>query len=104
MTTPFPDRPDHDDFKLMSEIVRELDALGDNSTPLPEIITDPDLASLLYMAEQRALRVERMLASMDSPLAPDVVYTSLWLEAFKIGIEFQKRRDPRPANGDSSQN
>ena len=53
------------------------------------------------MAEQRALRVEQMLAAMDSPMDPQVVYTSVWMEAFKSGVEFQKRRDRSQSSEDS---
>jgi hypothetical protein len=53
----------------MSEVVRELDSAGDADVPLPEIVTDIDLASMTYMAEQRALRAQQLLASMNPPLA-----------------------------------
>ena len=79
--TSFPGRPEHDDFWLMAEVLQDLNNAGDDGVPVAKIVSDIDLDSLVYMAEQRALRVEQMLAAMDSPMDPQVVYTSVWMEA-----------------------
>ena len=99
--TSFPGRPEHDDFWLMAEVLQDLNNAGDDGVPVAKIVSDIDLDSLVYMAEQRALRVEQMLAAMDSPMDPQVVYTSVWMEAFKSGVEFQKRRDRSQSSEDS---
>lgn len=98
-----PGQPDHDDFWLMVEVVQDLNNAGDDGVPLTKIVSDIDLPSLVYMAEQRALRVEQVLASMDTPMDPQVVYASVWMEAFKSGVEFQKRLDARKARGNGPQ-
>jgi hypothetical protein len=98
-----PGQPDHEDFWLMVEIVQDLNNAGDDDVPLTKIVSDIDLPSLTYMAEQRAMRVEQILESMDTPLDPQIAYASVWMEAFKSGIEFQKRRDLRKATGDDPQ-
>lgn len=93
--TSVPGQPEHDDFWLMAEVVQDLNNAGDDGVPLTKIVSDVDLDSLVYVAQQRALRAEQMLATMDPPPDLDVVYTSLWMEAFKSGVEFQKRKDRR---------
>lgn len=83
----------------MAEVLQDLNNAGDDGVPLPKIVSDIDIDSLVYVAEQRAMRVQEMLASMDPPLQTDVVYSSVWMEAFKAGVEFQKRRDRRQGTG-----
>lgn len=90
----FPNRPNHPDFWLMAEIVQDMDAAAEDKVGLQRIIGDIDLQSLAYVAEQRAMRAA-MWAKSD-PLAsadPIAQLGGMWIDAFKAGVEFQKRRN-----------
>lgn len=84
----FPNRPDHPDFWLMAEIVQDLDAAADDRIALERILGPVDAASLAYMAEQRGLRAAMFLSRDRMNLA----MAAAWVDAFKAGMEFQKRR------------
>lgn len=94
MTT-FPDRPDHDDFWLMAEIVQDLNTAGDDGVDLPRIVSDIDAPSLAYMSIQRALRAQSVLRSLNPVPDLEIFLSGLWIEGFKAGVEFQKRRGRR---------
>lgn len=76
-------RPDHDDFWLMAEVVQDLDAAAldvgvERTIPV-------DIHSLSYMAVQRGLRVPNR----------DCIETFgvAWIDGFAAGMNFQKRRE-----------
>lgn len=95
LVTSFPDRPDHDDFWLMAEIVQDLNTAGDDGVDLSRIVSDIDAASLVYMAVQRTRRSQDVLTSMNPVPDLEVFLSGLWIEGFKAGVEFQKRRGRR---------
>ena len=68
---------------------------------MPRIVGDIDTDSLVYMAEQRALRAHQTLAAMGPALDLEVLFTAVWIEAFKAGAEFQKRRLRSSGGGDT---
>ena len=84
-------RPDHDDFWLMAEVVQDMDAAADEGNFDRIIRPVVDMESLAYVAEQRAMRVV-------GPLASQEVYVKLqaaWLDAFIAGALYQKRKMER---------
>jgi len=88
----FPDRPDHPDFRLLSEIVQDMDAQADLGVPLDQLI-DFDPASLFYLADQRLIRVSgttRWYETMSPRLRQALI--GFYLDAFSIGIGFERRR------------
>ncbi len=88
----FPRRPDHDDFWLMAAIIQDLDAAADDGVALERIAGDIDLDSLLYMAEQRALRGAQAALGGRRDADLETWLAGAWVDAFKAGMEFQKRR------------
>jgi hypothetical protein len=76
----FPDRPSHPDFWRLVSVVNQIDgAATEGGKSVEEIYADiADLPSVLYMAEQRGLRigVDRVPAQI------------LWLDAFAAGVRF----------------
>ena len=80
------ERPDHDDFWLMAEVVQDLD---DAATDVGIERTIPvDIESLSYMAIQRGLRV-----TDKTTIEPFAV---AWIDGFTAGLNFQKRRANTP--------
>lgn len=88
--TSFPGRPDHPDFWLLAEVVTNQDNKSENvSTKEEQLgqVADPD--SLLYVAQQRALRALGPKASTGQ-LAR---MAAVWLDAFMAGAAFQAKKD-----------
>lgn len=97
MTTPrydpdFPNRPQHDDFFALADEVRTLDELGDKGISLEDIaiLSGFDLDSLLYMANQRALRANKLFA--DSPAPQEAKLSANWIDGFMAGLRLGKKR------------
>lgn len=91
MSDDFPNRPDHDDFRLMAEVVRGLDSAADDGTSFDQLITpliDPE--SLAYMASQRGLRAYTMLS-----VGGQVHLSAAWLDGFVAGALYQKTKTKR---------
>ena len=55
----FPDRPQHPDFDVLSQAVIRTDGLADKGLTVQDIfiLAGLDFDSILYMAQQRALRM-----------------------------------------------
>lgn len=88
-----PMRPDHPDFRRLSEIVLQFDAQADvPGTNIDDLVKQSiDSPSATYMALQRALRIK---AATGSELS--LVYLSAaWLEGLVAGIRFEQRRLPK---------
>lgn len=79
----------------MAEIVQDLNSAGDDGVDLSRIVSDIDAPSLAYMSIQRALRAQSVLRSMNPVPDLEVFLSGLWIEGFKAGVEFQKRRGRR---------
>ena len=81
------ERPDHDDFWLMSEVVLDLDAAADDKIAMERIIGGIDLASLAYMSTGRVVHGLGMVKA--NPVA---AMGGCWIDGFMAGLNFQKRR------------
>lgn len=91
----FPNRPDTADFWLLAEVVQDFDSAADDGTPIDRLIAPiVDMDSLVYMAQQRALRAQMadnpLIAQSKLPL--EVKLAGLWMEGFAAGAQFQKRK------------
>lgn len=99
MTDPrFPNRPDHPDFWIMAEAVQDFDSAADDGTAMPRIVESMvDLDSLLYMAEQRALRAAKMVNPFmaRTPDTERIKLQSMWIDAFMAGALYQKYKSER---------
>lgn len=85
--TEFPNRPTHDDFWLLCEIVQDYDSAADDGATVEQLVNPVvDLESLLYTAEQRALRASKALRD------PFLALQAMWLDAFIVGALYQKRK------------
>jgi hypothetical protein len=94
----FPDRPQHEDFQRISEIVRRFDELADKGMDLMDvaILKGLDMASLVYMAKQRALRA--LNSYLDYPADATNEETRLaasWLDGFMAGRDFGAQVEER---------
>lgn len=85
-------RPDHDDFWLMAEVVQDLDSAADDGTAMERIIGQIDLESLAYVASQRILRIPGATAAQAATLGAQ------WIDGFMTGVNFNKRRTERQEN------
>lgn len=92
-------RPDHEDFWLLSQVVIDNDTVADNETmPFEDRIgqvIDPE--SLTYMARQRALRVTGPFATTRD----QAKFAAIYMDAFMAGATFQaekiKRQNGQPS-------
>lgn len=89
-----PNRPDHPDYRRISEIVLALDALVEAGTPLDTAAAATqggdrnaaDLDSVTYTAIQRA----RHLGSGCGPTLVRAM-AAMWLEGFTVGLAFEQK-------------
>lgn len=96
---PFPGRPSHPDMQALSEIVVALDSMADNAETfdlVAEINERVDFESLMHLAFQRLLRVGAATILTSPDLAQ--VATSLYCDAFMVGVEFGRRRAAEAAD------
>lgn len=99
--TPFPGRPDHADFRRLSEIVIAQDTKADSGVVTPDNLGDYlapmiDPTSVRYMATNRARMRLHGLLSAGEVTAGDLVATLAggWLDGFTAGWRF---RDGAPS-------
>lgn len=91
----FPGRPEHEDFRVLVDIVLHQDGLTeDRHFDFPaHLATMVDPESLEHMATQRALRVlagiGRNPANNPTLLA---ALAGMYLDAFMVGCQFERRR------------
>lgn len=82
----YPDRPDHEDFRRLASIVSAQDvfahALG-GFEPMLAPVADVD--SVIYVAQQRAVRVRRDLGS-----DPTTAIVVTWIDGFMAGQAFAR--------------
>jgi hypothetical protein len=91
----FPNRPDHPDMRALAEVIQDLDAQADLGVDLSQLM-DVDLLSLMYLADQRLMRVSgttRWYETLSAKLHTAMI--GLYYDAFTVGVEFEKRRHPR---------
>lgn len=81
----FPDRPNHPDFWLISQVLIDTDAQMDNNTsPFEDTVgrvVDPK--TLLYVAQQRGIR-----SGIQNP-GVRMKLEAAWMDAFMAGAQFQ---------------
>lgn len=98
--TEFPNRPDTPDFWRLSAVLIDQDAYADDPQPgvrVDERITQViDPASLLYAANQRALRAIALL-DMSAPVS---ALGAIWVDAFLAGTEYQARKSAELKDGE----
>lgn len=85
-------RPEHHDFWRLVTVVNEGDDQADLGVPIPEIMTDlVDMESLIYMADQRVMRIERSSRAMRNLTAEGrAAVVALYIDAFRTGVRFQQ--------------
>jgi hypothetical protein len=92
MTDPFPQRPDHPDFWMLSRIVIDLDKRAEApDMPFADMIAAVvDIRSVMYMASQRALRAA-------GPVVPTRFHhgklQAAWVDGFMTGARYQAEKD-----------
>jgi hypothetical protein len=92
-----PDRPDHVDFRLLSEVVQDLDRQAEFGIPIPQLI-HADEESLIYLANQRMLRVLGPgWLTLHGQLKLNLL--AAYLDAFTIGASFANRRNSGTETG-----
>ena len=84
-------RPDHDDFWLMAEVVQDLDAAADDELTI-ERISDVDVNSMGYVALQRGKRLAAAESNLNVPFIAEVFAGGAWIDGFLTGVNFQKRK------------
>lgn len=82
----FPDRPQHPDFARLAAVVCENDQKAETGHA-DAVMGQIDLPSLVYMAEQRILRVKMLLP----PGAPAL--QALYFDAFFAGMAYARAKD-----------
>lgn len=87
----FPDRPQHEDFYLLSEVVQENDRLAEQASADVFKIAGVDQASAIYMIQGR---LDRFLDSRGAHRTQAVLVPSMgmWLDGFAAGVAFNQRR------------
>jgi len=113
----FFNRPDHDDFWILSEIIIDSDEVATQQSLMDAIDGYIDLDSLVYMAQQRALRALRVETEQELIEGKEAiaVLASVWMDAFVTGIRYEKKKnskedtgigsssDPRISNADNNE-
>lgn len=98
----FPNRPDSDDFKLLSKIITEM-LSKDSMTFLPDELNNLNIdpKSVLYMGSQRILA---LVNHMKTQVTPDLyvemgrpqfsaLLTTMYIEAFLMGAHYIDERE-----------
>lgn len=88
----FPDRPDTLDFARLSSILNAQDAIAD-MLGFDEAL-DVDLKSLQYAARNR-IQASLITGAMTG-MPPEAIIEMLYIDAFQLGVGFQKRGGHRP--------
>jgi hypothetical protein len=96
-TPEHPNRPDHPDFRLMAEVVQDLDAQAELGVPVTKLI-GVDEPSLRYLAEQRCIRVFGA-GFLSAPLQLRASLMALYWDAFTLGSSFTNRRSSGTETG-----
>jgi hypothetical protein len=82
----YPNRPEHPDFWLLSQVLIDNDAVADSGESFEDIMARYiDVESVAYAVNQRALRAV-------GPMATNAVrakYGAVWLDGFLAGVRYQ---------------
>lgn len=86
----YPARPQHPDFWRLVEVITQLDGAVTEGGKAPQEIlaADVDLDSLMYLIQQRVLRVTMAAPALQS-VEPALM--AVYLEAFALGTRFAQR-------------
>lgn len=87
----FPDRPTHEDFVRLSEIVQENDFKAERLGYNPLQMADVDEKSLLYFLENRLGTFARLtgVEFLADPRNQSLL-SALWIDAFVAGRAFER--------------
>ena len=88
----WPNRPQHPDFWRMSEALVEMDQRAEQGED-PFAIARVNQASLVYAAQQRAVRAMNIARRLDPTAngANAKAMLMLYIDAFTLGREFERR-------------
>lgn len=92
----FPGRPEHEDFRKLVDIVLAHDGkTEDKDLDFEKFLAGYiDPPSITHMANQRAMRILAHIGKNPQLNAQLVsAMASVFLDAFTLGVEWQKRRD-----------
>ncbi len=80
-----PNRPDHPDFWKLAAIIQDYDSAAEDGIALERLVSPVvDMESLLYMAEQRGLRMKPATSGEAIKLA------ATWLDGFVVGARYRQ--------------
>jgi hypothetical protein len=85
-----PDRPDHEDFRLLAELMQDLDRQAEFGVPVEELVP-ADQNSVIYAADQRLLRALGP-GWLTLTRAMKMTLLAVYLDAFTLGTSFANRR------------
>lgn len=85
--------PAHPDMFTLYDLILQIDgAATEGGRGVEDIVGEvADPASVRYAAIQRMLRACRM-TELNPPATTQTVMAALWLEAFALGVRFERRR------------
>lgn len=87
-----PDRPDHEDFRLLASLLQDIDTQADAGVDVNQLMS-VDLPSLMYVADQRMLRTSgttNWYQTMSARLR--IAVMGLYFDAFTLGVAFERAR------------
>lgn len=92
----FPNRPETDDFWLMSQIINQLLEFQHSSkvkSKIPVEFTKSELTekAVAYMAQQRALSIQRGTGIANDPSTHAAIAVA-WVEAFLTGVKYGEKK------------
>lgn len=96
----FPDRPQHEDFYLLSEIVQEHDQQAEVTSADVFKIAGVDQESAIYTITQRlGLFTEKRGIRLNREAA--LAGMGMWLDGFAAGVAFNQRRNSDTETGNA---
>ena len=91
-------RPEHDDFWLLCEVVQDFDAASDDGFGIGRL-AKTDESSLIYMALQRALRIDPAVifnrpgdTALPAQARMTAIAAAAWIDGFVAGQNYGKRK------------
>jgi hypothetical protein len=95
----YPDRPQHEDFWKMSEIIRRTDALADQTEDVNilDLLTMAgiDVDSVQYMARQRVARAISRIPPPADEVERRAEDYAAWMDGFLLGYQLAKKDAPQ---------
>jgi hypothetical protein len=99
-----PQRPNHPDFRLLAQSLREHDASSEVGASIEQVLAPfVDADSAIYVAEHRALRIGRGTGRMTMGAPAKAMITATWLDGLLAGVRLAALRAgshlPETTNG-----